>query len=153
MPLTSPEETEAVSVVSTESEEASVAPASTAIAEEEEEEEEGEKISIHTVTRTPSSDGLGSFELSTWAPSRTVLYESEESTSSCNSDTASHPKELQGADTWELEGLRQGNPPDDAAPQRPMDSALELLQDCARLQAVQKELSVIAKHKNLDAVI
>ena len=34
-----------------------------------------------------------------------------------------------------------------------MDSALELLQDCARLQAVQKELSVIAKHKNLDAVL
>ena len=153
MPLTSPEETEAVSVVSTEPEEASVTPASTAIAEEEEEEEEGEKISIHTVTCTPSSDDLGSFKLSTWAPSQTVLYKSKESNSSCNSNTTSHPKELQGADTWELEGLRQGNPPEDAAPQWPMDSALELLQDHARLQAMQKELSVIAKHKNLDAVL
>ena len=154
MPLTSPEETEAVSVVSTESEEASVAPASTAIAEEEEEEEEeGEKISIRTVSRTPSSDDLGSFKLSSWVPSRTVLYESEESTSSCDSNTAGHPKELQSADTWELEGLRQGNPPDDAAPQQPMDNALELLQDRARLQAVQKELLIIARHKTLDAVL
>ena len=132
-----------MSVVSTESEEASVTPASTAIAKEEEEEEEGEKISIHTVTHTPSSDDLGSFELSTWAPSRTVLYKSEESASSCNSDTASHPKELQGTDTWELEGLRQGNPPDNAAPQQPMNSALELLQDRTRLQAVQKELCYV----------
>ena len=70
MPLTSPEETEAVSVVSTESEEASVMPVTTAIAEEEEEEEEeGEKISICTVTCAPSSDDLGSFKLSSWAPS------------------------------------------------------------------------------------
>ena len=105
-------------------------------------------MSMHT-----PSDDLGNFKLSSWGPSQTVLYESEESTSPCNSDAASHPEDLQHIDTWELEGVRHGNSPDNTAPQRPMDNTLELLQDCTELEAVQTELSLMARQKRLDAIL
>ena len=86
-----------------------------AVAEKEEEEEEDEeeaevsnKRSTKTSTHAPSdsSSDLGNIRQSSWGPSRTILYSSsEELMSSCNSNNQSNPKDLQGTNTWELEGL------------------------------------------------
>ena len=84
-------------------------------------------------------------------PERTILYESEETSSS--SDTPSDPDDLQGSGNWELEGDHHRNVPDDAAPQRPMGSASELLRDHIELQAAQRELALMARQKPVDLVL
>ena len=85
---------------------------------------------------------------SCWGPSRTILYESEES-SSCG-DTPSEPEVLPGAD---LEVRCCGDTPDSEAAQQLVDDTLKLLRDRAGLQVVQGELNLLSRSKELDAVL
>ena len=131
--------------------------ASATAQEEEEEEEEDVEVTLSKASGTtfptcpPSSSDPDEFECASWGPSRTILYESEETSSS--SDTPSDPDDLQGSGNWELEGDHHRNVPDDAAPQRPMGSASELLRDHIELQAAQRELALMARQKPVDLVL
>ena len=131
-----------------------------AVAEEEEEDEDEEEVSNTRSTKTSmhtpsdSSSDLGDIRQSSWGPSRTILYSSSEgSMSSSNSNTQSDPKDLQGTNTWELEGLHHRDTHDNDTTQHPMDSTTKLLEDRAELQVVHRELSLMARQKSLDAVL
>ena len=97
-------------------------------AEEEEEEEEGEE---GVATPMPSSDGgdLGDFEnvsKSCWGPTRTVLYECEESSSNF-SGSKSDLEDLEGTETWKLDSDCRGNAPNNATAKQPTIGALKIL--------------------------
>jgi hypothetical protein len=64
-----------------------------------------------------------------WGPSWTILCESKESLPSLgNSDTPlGNLKELFSIDTKEVEGLHDGNAPDDSTAQQPASNATDLL--------------------------
>ena len=131
-----------------------------AVAEEEEEDEDEEEVSNTRSTKTSmhapsdSSSDLGDIRQSSWGPSRTILYSSsKESTSSNNSNTQSDPEDLQGTNTWELEGLHHRDTHDNDTTQHPMDGTTKLLEDHAELQVVHRELSLMARQKSLDAVL
>jgi hypothetical protein len=126
---------------------------------------EGGMVSIHVLeeeeSETDEEDPSDPEKVikSSWGPSRTILYESEESSSSsCGGDTPwSDLEDLHSTGTRELEGLCHGNAPDDTATEQPMDNAAELLRDRVGLQAAQGELSRALKARSgtgsLDAVL
>ena len=121
---------------------------------EEEEEEEEEASATCTVTspaRQSSSSDLSDIEKASWGPQRTILYESEESSSS--SDTPSDSEDLRVTNSQELKGHRLRHVPDDPALQPPVDSASKLLRDHEGLRAIQRELSLMARQKIVDAVL
>ena len=121
-----------------------------------EEEEVSNTRSEKTSTHTPSdsSSDLSDIRQSSWGPSRTILYNSsKELTLSCDSNSQNNPEDLRGTNTWELEGLHHRDAPDDDATQQAMDSTTKLLQDCAELQVVQRELSFMVQQKSLNAVL
>ncbi len=88
---------------------------------------EGGTTLIHKLSSGDPSDSEQELE-SYWGPSRKILYESEESSSSSgSSDTLSDVEDLRGTDTRELEGIRHGNAPDDTTTQHHMGNVTELL--------------------------
>ena len=131
-----------------------MASAAAALREEEEEEEEEEASATRTTTsqtHQSSSSNLSDLENVSWGPHRTILYESEESLSS--SDTPSDSEDLRSTNSQEPKGHRHRHVPDDPAPQQPVDSASKLLRDHEGLRAIQKELSLVARQKIVDAVL
>ena len=114
----------------------------------------GGTMTIPTLSGRDSSDSELDLK-PRWRPSRTVLYESEESSSSsCSGDTSlSDFDDLHNAGSKELEGVRCGNAPDDTATQQPMVGVTELLRNRPELQRVQGELSLKARGKGLDPVL
>jgi hypothetical protein len=90
-----------------------------------------------------------------WGPSWMILCKSKESLPSLgNSDTPlGNLKELFSIDTKEVEGLHDGNAPDDSTAQQPASNAADLLWDHTRLQRAHGELTLKAKTGGLDPVL
>jgi hypothetical protein len=122
---------------------------------EEEEEEEAGTTGTMSPIHAASSNDLGSdsgIQNSSWGPSQTIFYESEESSSS-SCDTQSESENLCDTDTWEQDGPHHSIFLDDTAPLQPMDSIPKLLQNSTELQAAQRELSLITRQTTADVVL
>ena len=131
-----------------------VTAAAAAMAREEEEEEEEEASTTRTVTSPTcqsSRSNLSDLENTPWGPHRTILYESEESLSS--SDTPGNSEDLRDTNSQKLKGHCHRHAPGNPAPQPPMDSTFKLLQNREELQAIQRELSLMARQKFVDRVL
>jgi hypothetical protein len=128
--------------------------------EEEEEEEskaEGKNDKTGQDTHTAEGGMMLTLQLSRGnrGPSWTVLDGSEESSSSVddNNPTLSDLDELSSSGMKEVEGLHNGNAPDNHTAQHPASHAANLLQDHARLQRAHRELTQKARTGCLDPVL
>jgi hypothetical protein len=110
---------------------------------EEEEEEEAGTTGTMSPIHAASSNDLGSdsgIRNSSWGPSQTIFYESEESSSS-SCDTQSESENLCDTDTWEQDGPHHSIFLDDTAPLQPMDSIPKLLQNSTELGRTERAVS------------
>ena len=109
----------------------------TSIAPEEEEEEEEDEVAAAVDSKSEDEKSTTSQDESSsnswrWGRSQRILCESEESSqclslSSDGNTTLSDLEEVFGIDPKEVEGLHDGNSPDDSATQQPASNAADFL--------------------------
>jgi hypothetical protein len=125
--------------------------------EEEESKAEGKNDKTGQDTHTAEGGTMSTLQLSRGnrGPSRTVLDGSKESSSLVddNNTTSSDLDKLSSSGTKEVEGLHDGNAPDDRAAQHPTSHAADLLQDHTGLQRAHRELTQKARTGCLDPVL